>query len=75
MHSKYYLNGLALALWKTGGVPDMWATNARQTTQEFQDVERDERARDVSRMVQDAVPLEDGAKMAAWQPLPCPAPH
>lgn len=43
-----YLNSLALALWKTGGMPDMVAVTERKFTQEFREFERNERAGHVS---------------------------
>lgn len=63
--SKEHLSRRALAVWKTGGVLNMVAATARRVTQELREVEHGERARDVSRMIQDAVSFEVGGRMTA----------
>lgn len=48
----------------------MVASTARKVTQELQEGHREEQALDVSRVVEDAVSVEVGARVAAWKPPP-----
>lgn len=54
----------------------MVAATTRKVPQELEEVEGDERAEDVSRMIQETLSLEVGVRLDAWKPLPpCSSAH
>lgn len=64
---KEQLNGTAVELWKREVVPNMMAKTARIVTQELRDVERDARAQQDGRNIQNALCLEVSGRMDAWR--------